>query len=81
MPDAKVCTPMAEILAPLERAALATSDPGDKAVHDAVDAYTHEVYCIVRSGIAHRFGRKGKPEGGEVTAFTHFLTRFLKTKR
>jgi hypothetical protein len=80
-PETKSCKPMAEVLAPLDRAAASTSDPADKAVRDAVDAYTHEVYCIVRSGIAHRFGRKDKPEGGEGTAFMQFLGRFLKTKR
>jgi hypothetical protein len=80
-PETRTCKPMAEVLAPLDRAAAAASDPGDQALRDAVDAYTREVYCIVRSGFAHRFGRKDKPEGGEITAFTHFLGRALKARR
>jgi eukaryotic-like serine/threonine-protein kinase len=80
-PETKACKPMAEVLAPLDHATAATSDPADQTLRDAVDAYTRDVYCIVRSGIAHRFGRKDKPEGGEITAFTHFLGRFLKVKR
>jgi hypothetical protein len=80
-PDTKACKPMPEILASLDRVASATSDPADQTLRDAVDAYTREIYCVVRSGIAHRFGRKDKPEGGEITAFMHFLGRFVKTKR
>jgi hypothetical protein len=79
-PEARACKPMAEALAPLDRAALAAPDPSDKALKDAVDAYTHEVYCIARSGVAHRFGRRDKPEGGEDTAFSRFVAGFVKAK-
>jgi hypothetical protein len=81
LPETRSCTPMADILSGLATAAQAATDPADKTLQKAVDAYTSEVYCVVRSGIAHRFGRRDKPEGGEDTTFQRFLARFVKARR
>ncbi len=81
LPDTGACPPITQVLGTLATAAAATSDPSDKALQKAVDGYTTDVYCAVRSGFAHRFGRRDKPEGGEDTTFAKFLARFVKAKR
>jgi hypothetical protein len=81
LPDARGCSPVADVLGAIASAAAAAEGPADKALQKAVDGYTSETYCAVRSGIAHRFGRRDKPEGGEDTTFARFLARFVKTKR
>src|SRR5262249_38317751 len=70
LPEVRGCTPMPEVLGQLAAAAGSTSDPADKALKKAVDAFTDDVHCIVRSGNAARFGRVGNPRGGEDTTFT-----------
>ncbi len=75
------CTPVPEALGAIAAAAAATTDPDDKALKKAVDAYTDDVHCINRAGIAARFGRVGNPQGGEDTTFTRFLGRVVAAKR
>src|SRR5262249_44050408 len=40
------CTPMGDALGQLEAAALAATDPADKDLRKAVDAYTNNIYCV-----------------------------------
>ncbi len=75
------CAPVSEAFAEIAAAAAATSDPADKALRKAVDAYTDDIHCIVRAGIAARFGRVGNPQGGEDTMFLRFLARVVAAKR
>jgi hypothetical protein len=81
LPEARGCMPMAEALGGIGTAAAATTDPGDAALKKAVDAYTNDIHCVVRSGLAARFGRVGNPEGGEDTMFMRFLGRVVAAKR
>src|SRR5262249_45374742 len=81
LPEVRGCTPMPEVLSGISAAAAATTDPEDRALKKAVDAYTNNVYCISRSGIAARFGRVGPPQGGEDTTFMRFLRRAVTAKR
>jgi hypothetical protein len=81
LPEVRGCTPVPDLLAGISAAAAATTDPADKALKKAVDAYTSNVYCIVRSGIAARFGRVGNPQGGEDTTFMRFLGQVVAAKR
>jgi hypothetical protein len=81
LPETGACTPLPEVLAGISTAAAATTDPADKALKKAVDAYTSDVHCIVRSGIAARFGRVGNPQGGEDTTFMRFLGQVVAAKR
>jgi hypothetical protein len=81
LPEVRGCTPVPDLLAGISTAAAATRDPADKALKKAVDAYTSNVYCIVRSGIAARFGRVGNPQGGEDTTFMRFLGQVVAAKR
>ena len=75
------CTPVSDALGVIATAAAGTSDPGDASLKKAVDAYTDDIHCIVRAGIAARFGRVGNPQGGEDTTFLRFLGRVVAAKR
>ncbi len=75
------CAPVPEVLAAIDEAIVSAADVSDERLRKAVDAYTHDVYCIVRTGIAARFGRIDNPQGGEDTAFKGFLGRVIQAKR
>jgi hypothetical protein len=75
------CTPVPDALGEIAAAARATSEPADPALKKAVDAYTDDVHCVVRAGLATRFGRVGNPQGGEDTTFMRFLGRVVAAKR
>ncbi len=77
----KSCEPVPEVFASIDRAVAKATSASDDDLQKAVDAYTHDVYCIVRTGIAARFGRVDRPQGGEDTAFKRFLERVIKAKR
>jgi hypothetical protein len=81
LPETPGCSPVAELLGGITAATAATTDPADKALKKAVDAYTSNLYCIVRSGVAARFGRVGNPQGGEDTTFMRFLGQVVAAKR
>ncbi len=81
VPEVGTCAPIPEILDGVAAAAKATTDPADKALRHAVDAFTTAIHCIVRSGVAARYGRVGNPQGGEDTTFMHFLSRVVTSER
>jgi hypothetical protein len=81
LPEIHGCRSLPEAFSAISAAARAASDPSDKALKKAVEAYTNDIHCIVRAGNANRFGRVGNPQGGEDTAFMHVLGRVVAAKR
>jgi hypothetical protein len=81
LPEVPGCEPLQETFAGITTAVGATSDPSDKTLKRAVDAYTTNIHCIVRRGMATRFGRVGNPQGGEDTTFMRLLGRVVTAKR
>jgi serine/threonine-protein kinase len=77
----KSCDAVPEVLSSIDKAVAQAKSPSDEGVQKAVDAYTHDIYCIVRTGLAARFGRVDKPQGGEDSAFKRFLARVIQAKR
>jgi eukaryotic-like serine/threonine-protein kinase len=75
------CAPLPGVLAEIDAAIRSAADVSDERLGKAVDAYTRDAYCIVRTGMATRFGRIGNPQGGEDTAFKKFLARAVASKR
>jgi hypothetical protein len=79
--SSKRCAPLDRVLNELTEAVAASSDPEDPAVEKAARGFTRTVQCVVRVGEASRYGRVGKPDGGEETAFRKTLARVTRQKR
>jgi eukaryotic-like serine/threonine-protein kinase len=75
------CTPLAKALNELGDAVAATTGPGDRALEKSVKRFARSIQCTVRVGAASRYGRRGKPDGGEQTGFKKTLARVIGQKR